>query len=381
MSFKKINIIVLLLAIINHSVKSIYSVPDLSGTSNKFNTFTIDFRGIDTPPATYWSLANFHMDTTEFEKTHSDVSGGGAYAGLQTLSDGSRVAIISFWKLKYKENDVEKELKFNRIYPKGDEMNFSGEGEGTTYRGTYKWESSVWYSFVLHTWDDQETGKTLIGLWIQNLKTQEWTLFSYFNTNLPNSYIGGGWGALSFFQEIFNSQYEDLDRFFQLKNMYVFDRTEKRWISINTSELRYSEGLKGTREVGNTLYHFYGYSGPTINAKHDNIYTVKGTISQPIQPHGGYPGFESLKGTFTSTKATVTWKMGSKYCPCYKFLIEIKQKLSTGSYKVIHSTYITRPEVTTYTYTSTFKGTYYFDMKGFSICNEPVMKDSELTTV
>ena len=381
MSINRINLIVILLTIINHSVKCINSIPDLSQTSNKFNSFTIDFRGIDTPPGTYWSLANFHLDTTDFEKTHSNVSGGGAYAGLQILSDGSRVGIISFWKITYKENNVTKELRFNRIYPKGEEMNFSGEGEGTTYRGTYKWESSVWYSFVLHTWDDQETGKTLIGVWIQNLKTQEWTLFSYFNTNLSNSYIGGGYGALAFFQEIFDNKYENQERFFQLKNMYVFDRIKKDWVSINTSELRYSENLKGTREVGHTLYYFYGYSGPTMKEKHENIYEVKGSITQPSKPHGGYPGFESYKCTITTTKATVTWKMNPKNCPCYKYFIEIKQKLSNDNSKTIHSKYITRPEVTTYTYSSTFKGTYTINMRGYSICNEPVIKGGESITV
>jgi hypothetical protein len=132
----------------------IFSVPDLSETSNKITTYTIDFRGIDTPESTYWSLANFHLDTSDFEQTHSDVSGGGAYAGLQTLYNGERVAIISFWKIKYKENGEEKELRFNRKYPSGDEMNFSGEGEGTTYRAPYNWESNVWYRFVLHTWED-----------------------------------------------------------------------------------------------------------------------------------------------------------------------------------------------------------------------------------
>ena len=208
-------------------INSIYSVPDLSNTTNKFNTFTIDFKGIETPPATFWSLANFHLDTTYFEKTHSDVTGGGAYAGLQTLSDGSRVGIISFWKIACKEDDETRYIYAHRLYPPGEEMNFSGEGEGTTYRGTYDWDANVWYRFVLHTWED--TSKhTLVGIWIQNTSTKEWTLFSYFDSNLENSYIGGGWGALAMFQEVFNKQYANKERKFNLKNMYVYDRTDKK---------------------------------------------------------------------------------------------------------------------------------------------------------
>ena len=99
MSLNKINIIVILLKIINQNIKYIYLLPDLTNTSNKFIIFTIDFRAIDTPPATYWSLANFQLDTTDFEKTHFEVSGGGVYSGLQTLSDGSKVSIASFCKI------------------------------------------------------------------------------------------------------------------------------------------------------------------------------------------------------------------------------------------------------------------------------------------
>ena len=85
------------------------------------------------------------------------------------------------------QNGVEKELRANRIYPKGGEMYFSGEGEGITYRATYNWQSSVWHSFVIHAWDDRETGKTFLGLWIQNLKTEEWTLFAYFDCKAPST--------------------------------------------------------------------------------------------------------------------------------------------------------------------------------------------------
>ena len=379
MLFQKFYIFIIISIIIFQGIFCIYSVPDLTKTSNKFNTFTIDFRGIDTPPATYWSLANFHMDTTEFEKTHSEVSGGGAYAGLQILSNGSRVAIISLWKITYKENGVEKELRANRIYPKGGEMYFSGEGEGTTYRATYNWQSSVWHSFVIHAWDDRETGKTFLGLWIQNLKTEEWTLFAYFNTNLSKSYIGGGYGALAFFQENFDKKYANLERFFQLKNMYVFDRTKSDWTSIDTSELYYSKDSSDTCEVGHTLYYFYGYSQPTVKEKHENIYNVKGSITQPGKPHCGYPEFESFNVTLTSSKAKITWKMNSKNCPCYLYNIYIKQKTVNGDYKNIYSISITRPETTSYTYSSTFKGDYDFEVKCFSISNEIIYKNANET--
>ena len=47
--------------------KNFYSDPDLSKTSKEFETFNIDFKGINTPNSTHWSLCNWQMDLTEFK--------------------------------------------------------------------------------------------------------------------------------------------------------------------------------------------------------------------------------------------------------------------------------------------------------------------------
>ena len=130
--------------------KNIYSDPDLSKTSKQFEGFTIDFRGIDTPDSTYWALCNWEMDLTDFKKTHSQVSGGGAYGGLQTIING-KTAIMSFWEVLYKENGVEKSHRAHRMYPKGDESSFGGEGEGTNYIH----EMFGIDSFYIHGWINQ----------------------------------------------------------------------------------------------------------------------------------------------------------------------------------------------------------------------------------
>ena len=56
--------------VISPMAKNIYSNPDLSKTSKKFETFTIDFRGIDIPPSTYWALCNWNMDLSQFKTNH-----------------------------------------------------------------------------------------------------------------------------------------------------------------------------------------------------------------------------------------------------------------------------------------------------------------------
>ena len=355
----------------------IFSVPDLSETSNKITTYTIDFRGIDTPESTYWSLANFHLDTSDFEETHSDVSGGGAYAGLQTLYNGERVAIMSFWKINYKENGEEKDLRFNRIYPSGDEMNFSGEGEGTTYRAPYNWESNVWYRFVLHTWEDY-TRKTFIGVWIQNLSTKEWTLFAYFNTNLSYSYIGGGYGALAFFQEIFSSAHLKKERQFQIKNMYVFDKVKKEWASINKSHLYYNENPEINKGIGYTPFYFYGFSGPHIDGQNEEKTEKEFTasITQPKTPDFDKPVLKKFEVEMDSHYLKLKWEWDSTSCPIYQYTITYEDVL----YGIKNTYRFTRPEKDQINLASDYEsGIYKITFTALAISNQFITKQVERT--
>ena len=359
--------------------KNIYSNPDVSKTSGKFNSFTIDFRGIDTPFSTYWSLCNWGMDLTEFKKTHPDATGGGAYGGLQTVIDG-KTAILSFWEVLYKENGVQKSHRATRIYPKGDESSFGGEGEGTNYIHEFNWPTNVWHRFVIHSWTDYLTKKTFVGEWIQNLSTKEWTLFSYFNTKLDNSYIIGG---LSQFQENFYDKYFGVERSFQIKNMYAYDRTNKKWMSLSTSRLSYDPpewkyNTAGTHEIGYTNNYFYGSSGLPVDDQKlydsSNPTYIIGTITQPSTPNFAEPTFQHLLASLTSSKLTVDWSITSTTCPCYEYVITIQQSTSSG-YKTIQTYTTSRPEQTTYTYASTFKGTYKIGIRAYSICASQVYKE------
>jgi hypothetical protein len=104
--------------------KAIYSHPDLSKTSKKYEGFTIDFKGIDVASKTYWSLCNWGMDLTEFKKSHKDARGGGAYSGLKMDAD-KKTGILSFWEVSYQENGEEKTHRATRMYPKGKESTFA----------------------------------------------------------------------------------------------------------------------------------------------------------------------------------------------------------------------------------------------------------------
>ncbi len=372
-----ITIIILLLSfVICPMAKNIYSDPDLSTTSRQFEAFTIDFLGIDTPNSTYWSLCNWQMDLSDFKKTHSDVSGGGAYGGLQTVING-KTAILSFWEVLYKENGETKSHRASRMYPKGDESSFGGEGEGTNYIHEFNWPTNIWHRFFLRSWVEPSSKNTYVGEWIQNLSTNEWTLFSYFNTKLNNSFRSGG---LSQFQENFYDKYFGYERSFRIKNMYALDKNKKAWISLNTTTLSYDPAswgynTAGTHDFGYTTTYFYGSSGLPVDDQKSydasNPERVKGTIKQPNTPLFTSPSFASTSAVITSNSLTITWEMNSKTTPCYQYHIQILNYSSSKS-EVIHTHSIYQPEIKEYVYNSTFKGKYQIKLTCDAISNVSV---------
>ena len=104
--------------------KAIYSSMDVSKTSGKYETYTVDFKADKTPPATYWSLAYWDNDISDFNKYHPDAKRAGAYAGLQTKTDGTKQAIMSFWDVFYTENGVKKKKKIKKNVSTWRRINF-----------------------------------------------------------------------------------------------------------------------------------------------------------------------------------------------------------------------------------------------------------------
>ena len=378
---KKLNLLLvfslLLLMIKCPMAKNIYSDPDLSKTSKKFEIFTIDFKAIDAPDKTYWSLCNWRMDLTEFKKKHPDATGGGAYSGLKT-NVNSKTGILSFWEVKYTENGEEKSLRASRKYPKGSENTFDGEGEGTNYIEEFDWPTNVWHRFVIRSFNSFD-GYTYVGNWIQNYETKEWTLYSYFNTSLKNSYITGG---LSQFQENYNEKYFGEERSFRIKNMYAYDISYKKWISLNTTRLSYDPAswgynTAGTHEIGFTKDYFFGSSGLPVDDQ--KLYdesipaSITGTIIQPELPDFEKPEITSLIADIASNKIIVSWSYDSKKCPCYKYHLDIFQMVNN---KVRNSiTFDTiLSETSKFESNNEFKGIYNITLTCYCISNESVSK-------
>lgn len=368
-SFLIIVLSFLLAKVICPSAKVIYSTPDYSKTSNKIEIFTIDFMGTNTPKKTYWALFQFFLDLSELKKKYTDVTGGFGYGGLQVV-ENARKSIMSFWQVEYKDKGVKKILKFNRVYPKGSESTFDNEGSGTNFLTEYNWPTNVWNRFVVKTWKDRLTGNIFIGGWIQNLKTGQWTLHAYFNTNLKSSFIIG---QIDLFQEHYSYDYFGLERSFRIKNMYVFDKEYRKWISINTTRLYIDDhnDTAGTHELGCTKEYFYASSGLRVDDQksydktHPSSFTC--TITQPETPTFPKPVIKSINVFLTQTKITINWSIDPTGSPCYEYYIEVFKQSESGGWSLIHHHTTSRPEQQSYTYTAIFKGTYLAYLTCYSI--------------
>ena len=320
---------------------NIYSDPVTTGTSGKFDTFTIEFRGIQTPNYTYWALANFALDLSDLKtiRAYPGITGGGAYAGLQHRSPTQgKAAIMSFWEMKYLGS---KRLDVQQMYPYGQDTNFTGEGEGKSAIVPYGWDDNKWYRMVIHTWEDIETGTTFAGQWFQNMESGEWTLTIYYNTNVYNSCFKGGMGL---FQENYISTYEE-EREFNTKNIYAIDHKTGEWVSLASCNVSYGNGgaanKAGAHSFGATEEYFWGKAGGVVEDQ--DTYEKQALkskifkIQQPATPTFNTPKLNSL--TIDGGKAT--WEVSATDMPQLSYKLDV---IDTEG-KTLLTKEQTRPEI------------------------------------
>lgn len=325
---------------------NIYGNPGRSGSSGKYDTFSIDVEGINTPNSTYLAMCNWNLDLSNSKSRYKNITGGGAYAGIQNAN--GRVAIMSFWDMNYNGADGEKVvMRANRVYPKGAESSFGNEGEGNNWITSYPWSDSQWYRMVIHTWTDREVGDTFIGQWLQDLTTGKWTLISYFNTHLTNSCMTGG---MSQFMENFWSGNAAYDREFHFKNVYAYDKTYKKWLSWDTSSMSCGAtqtNKKGTRSFGSNGEYFWGKTNGNDlvdQASYNKTAQVSGSysITQPSSPTFGSPVITSVRLVKSGDGYSMSWKPDETGTPQQSYLVHLRDE--NGN--ILQTYYETRPEVT-----------------------------------
>lgn len=296
---------------------NIYSYPQFEG-EYAFDTYMIEMRSDLDIDCTYWSLANFHMYISdETEKLYRDISAGGAYAGLQHAG-GYKKAIMSFWEWHYwpngyKSGEEETNLVAECIYPGGGV--FGGEGEGSNCIKPYSWKQSQWYRMILHTWEDPVRGTTYCGQWMQDVETGKYTLISYFDTKMIDSYLAGD---MMFFMENFYGINAGEERDVKLRNIYYKPHGEDGWVSVDSCRLRHcnnwANNKVGNHSFGATDEYFWGKSGGYVDPEkqEDLDRSQPGkvfTITQPKQPSIGNVQFRELQLRHREDEQFIKWFM------------------------------------------------------------------------
>jgi hypothetical protein len=207
------------------------------------------------------------------------------------------------------------------MYPYGTDHRFGGEGDGTNYIPAYNWRSGQWYRMLFYSWDDLQTGHTFVGQWVEDVTAGQWTLISYFDTNLVGSYITGG---LSQFQENYVQNRDYLKRSFFIKNVYAFDLEKNDWLSLNTTRISYDPAewkynTAGTHEFGATAEYFWGVAGEYVadQAAYDaaTLRSAKVSITQPDKPEMPESVIYDIAANAHDGGTKVQWKVWEMGAP------------------------------------------------------------------
>lgn len=336
-----------------------------SFVNGEIDIYTIDFCTDDAPIYTYYALCDFWMsldglrsqpDFAELPDTEMNTMAGGAYAGLQTHESGP-AAIMSFWHIEYIDTDGQRQLiEARRLYPAGGKTNkFGNEGTGTNYFTNIDWEPSHWYRMVIRCWDDADTGTTLVGQWLCDLESGEWTLISYFDTGYPDSAMK----AVGRFLEDWAPDTNDQVRSWKLKNIYGREKKTALWHSLDNVTIQavdfgaqtggYEYGVKDNCFWGKTCGIGRDMKEGVTEEELRHVFR----ISQPAEPE--LPETAEPELTLTAANGTVNaeWTFGGSTPQCTAYI-----EITDGSGEAAASVAIPRPEVNTAEIGGIAAGTY-----------------------
>ena len=331
----------------------------------ELDIYTIDFCTDDAPIYTYYALCSFGMsldglrsqpDFAELPNTEMNTMAGAAYAGLQTHESGP-AAIMSFWHIEYIDTDGQRQLiEAQRLYPAGGKTNkFGNEGTGTNYFTNIDWEPSHWYRMVIRCWNDADKNTTLVGQWLCDLESGEWTLISYFDTGYPDS----GINYACQFLEDWSEDTNDKVRSWKLKNIYGREKKTALWHSLDNETMMpvdfgwqtggYEYGVKDNCFWGKTRGIGRDMKEGVTEEELRHVFR----ISQPTEPE--LPETAEPELTLTAANGTVhaEWSFGGSVPQCTAYI-----EITDGSGAAAASAAVPRPEVNTAEIDGIAAGTY-----------------------
>lgn len=350
---------------------------DNAHNAASMDTYIGEFKADTDPLGTYYCMGQWYLNTDETlagkipASTTDGVSGNNeimsAYGGLQNKTNTDaygntgKVSIIAFWDVNYRDTEGGeiKSIRAETVYPYNKGHDFGGEGVGSNDFEQYNWETGKWYRMAIHSWQDQATGKTFVGQWFQDLSTGTWTLTSYFNTKLTNSFIDYSRNA-AIFSENYDKNYAQSIRKSSYKNFYVKGNGNNNWYPLSRARLHvsFTESQKrsiGTSEFGlvddSSFYMIADGTQPSDPSTYNNSYTTY-NLTQPSTPNNLSSPSYTYSFSYTDNNASIQWTPTSTSSPQESFEMTITD-LDTNN--VVSHTKTTRPEINNFTYNDIVK--------------------------
>ena len=321
-----------------HGSHGFYGRTDSSVVNGKSMGFMLDFMSDSVDGiCSYYSTMNFRLDTkgtinhmknvdkivfTQFE-------GGGAYAGFQMVdTPEQRKGIMSFWKYTYRDlkTNTVKEINAKGLY--GKFSSFSGEGEGVGSLAEYPWQVGNWYRHMIYLWEDEETGRTMIGSWYYDYENDVWTLFACYDTNLWDSYLTGNIGQ---FMECWTHTQRERYRHMAYRNIYYLSKETNEWVSSPNYTLETDGNWRawGEAHMGQSEDETYawawvnGASEIDTDEKIINTYTLKQDDTITV----GTPALKALEigipNRLRPDEIAITWETDEHSTPQLSYVLEL----------------------------------------------------------
>ena len=213
----------------------------------RYTEYVVDFKADLLPDGTYCCLGNWQMDYSYLERQYTSVrteySGVSGYAGFQSLGDGTRVSIMSFWDVYCTDADGSvTTIRAQRVYPEATDRteDFSGEGTGAHCIVPYNWKAGYWYQMHLKCGVSQSTGNTIVEQWVYDYATGESTLLCAYDLGVPNVCFKG---ASAFFLENFLEPLSGEVRTMEVRTPAYLDADTQEWYAITSAEMHSEGGL------------------------------------------------------------------------------------------------------------------------------------------
>ena len=210
-----------------------------------FSEFSVDIRADHQPRGTYISGMFFYQDLNSFTNSGSyqNVEGGGGYAGLQSIYDGTRIAIFSMWDI-YATDYAGTVHTFRPKALYGGSKDFGGEGTGTQISVPYYWEEGHPYRLLLQ--QGRNNGHVTVQCWICDLEFGEWTKIGEMDTYLPSSYMKPSAGFL----ENYLTEYAGEVRTMAVCNMRGLSVDTGQWVSLKKNQFAQNFSHPGSYNFG-----------------------------------------------------------------------------------------------------------------------------------